>query len=158
MPETTLKLGSREGNAAPDFLLKDGDGLDWKLSDHRGKTVVLLFYPGDNTPICTRQLCSVRDNWDQYVDSGAEVVGISTDSAESHGSFSDKYNLPLRLLADVGGETAGLYDVKSWFPKRSARAVFVIDKDGVIRHRSVQSLSIFRPNDKDILAAIKAAS
>jgi peroxiredoxin Q/BCP len=158
MPESELKLGNQEGDAAPDFSLKDGDGLDWKLSSQRGKTVVLLFYPGDNTPVCTKQLCSVRDNWDQYVESGAEVVGISTDSAESHGSFSAKYNLPLRLLADSGAEVAGLYDVKSWFPNRSARAVFVIDKNGIIRHRSVQSLSIFRPKDDDILAAIKAAS
>lgn len=152
------KVGSKEGDAAPDFMLKDGDGLDWKLSGHRDKTVVLLFYPGDNTPVCTKQLCSVRDNWDQYVESGAEVVGISTDSAESHGSFSEKYNLPLRLLADVGREVSAAYDVKSWLPGRSARAVFVIDKNGIIRHRQVQSLSIFRPKDEDVLAAIKKAN
>jgi peroxiredoxin Q/BCP len=158
MQETELKVGNREGDAAPDFLLKDGDGLDWKLSDHRGKTVVLLFYPGDNTPVCTRQMCSVRDNWDQYVESGAEVVGISTDSAQSHGSFSEKYKLPLKLLADTSQEVAALYDVKSWLPGRAARAVFVIDKNGVIRHRGVQSLSIFRPKDEDILAAIKNAA
>jgi len=157
MQETELKLGNKEGDAAPDFLLKDGDGLDWKLSGRRGKIVVLLFYPGDNTPVCTRQMCSVRDNWDQYVESGAEVVGVSTDSEQSHGSFSEKYKLPLKLLADTGGEVAALYDVKSWLPGRSARAVFVIDKNGVIRHRSVQSLSIFRPKDEDILAAIKSA-
>jgi peroxiredoxin Q/BCP len=155
--EQQKKIGNQEGDAAPDFMLKDGDGLDWKLSDSRGKITVLLFYPGDNTPVCTKQLCSVRDNWDQYVESGAEVVGISTDSAESHGSFSEKYKLPLRLLADTGGEVAAAYDVKSWFPGRSARAVFVIDKDGIIRHRSVQALSIFRPKDEDILAAIKQA-
>jgi peroxiredoxin Q/BCP len=153
-----IKVGSREGDAAPDFLLRDGDGLDWKLSDQRGKIVVLLFYPGDNTPVCTKQLCSVRDNWDQYVESGAEVVGISTDSPESHGSFSEKYNLPLRLLADIGGEVSGSYDVKSWLPGRSARAVFVIDKNGMIRHRQVQSLSIFRPKDEEVLEAIRKAN
>jgi peroxiredoxin Q/BCP len=156
--QTDLKVGNREGDAAPDFSLKDGDGLDWKLSGRRGKVVVLLFYPGDNTPVCTRQMCSVRDNWDQYVDSGAEVVGISTDSSESHGSFSEKYHLPLKLLADVGGKVAALYDVKSWLPGRSARAVFVIDPDGIVQHRGVQSLSIFRPRDEDILAAIKNAA
>ena len=158
MQQSEFKLGNKKGDAAPDFLLKDGDGLDWRLSTQRGKTVVLLFYPGDNTPVCTKQLCSVRDNWDQYVESGAEVIGISTDSAESHGSFSEKYNLPLKLLADVGGTVAGLYDVKSWLPGRSARAVFVIDKDGIIRHRGVQPLSIFRPKDEDILEAIKNAN
>ena len=158
MASQGTKVGSKEGDAAPDFMLKDGDGLDWKLSGHRDKTVVLLFYPGDNTPVCTKQLCSVRDNWDQYVESGAEVVGISTDSAESHGSFSEKYNLPLRLLADVGREVSAAYDVKSWLPGRSARAVFVIDKNGTIRHRQVQSLSIFRPKDEDVLAAIQLAN
>jgi len=156
--QETKKVGNREGDAAPDFLLKDGNGLDWKLSGLRGKTVVLLFYPGDNTPVCTKQLCSVRDNWDQYVESGAEVVGISTDSSASHGSFSEKYDLPLRLLADAGGGVAAAYDVKSWLPGRSARAVFVIDKDGIIRHRSVQALSIFRPRDEDILEAIKSVN
>ena len=155
--QKNMKVGGSEGDAAPDFLLKDGDGLDWKLSDQRGKTVVLLFYPGDNTPVCTAQLCSVRDNWDQYVDSGAEVVGISTDSAESHGSFSEKYNLPLRLLADPSGEVTAKYNVKSWLPGRSARAVFVIDDRGIIQHRQVQALSIFRPKDDDILKAIRAA-
>ena len=156
--QKNMQIGSGEGDAAPDFMLKDGDGLDWKLSDQHGKTVVLLFYPGDNTPVCTKQMCSVRDNWDQYVESGAEVVGISTDSAASHGSFSEKYNLPLRLLADPQGEVTAKYNVKSWLPGRSARAVFVIDANGTIQHRSVQALSIFRPKDEDILKAIKKAN
>ena len=64
---------------APDFTLKDGSGNDWRLADYRGKVVVLLFYPGDETPICTRQMCSVRDRWEDYQATGAEVVGISTD-------------------------------------------------------------------------------
>jgi peroxiredoxin len=69
---------------APDFTLKDGNGDDWRLSDQRGKVVVLLFYPGDETPVCTRQMCSVRDRWDDYLATGSEVVGISGDSVESH--------------------------------------------------------------------------
>ena len=67
---------------APDVTLTDANGDDWRLSDHHGKVVVLLFYPGDETPICTRQMCSVRDRWDDYVATGAEVVGISSDSVE----------------------------------------------------------------------------
>ena len=90
----------RINEIAPNFILKDGDGNDWTLSDHRGKTVVLLFYPGDDTPVCTKQLCSVRDNWSAYQATGAEVVGISTDSVESHDKFAEKYLLPLRLLSD----------------------------------------------------------
>jgi peroxiredoxin len=87
-----------KGEKAPDFTLKDGDGNEWTLTDHRGKTVVLLFYPGDNTPVCTAQLCSVRDHWSEYQETGAEVVGISTDTVESHKGFAENNQLPLRLL------------------------------------------------------------
>jgi peroxiredoxin Q/BCP len=93
------------GDNAPDFTLNDGNGNDWKLSAQRGKTVVLLFYPGDNTPVCTKQLCSVRDNWADYAATGAEVVGISTDSTASHKDFAEKHNLPLTLLSDEKGES-----------------------------------------------------
>jgi peroxiredoxin len=142
---------------APDFTLKDGDGNDWTLSDHRGKTVVLLFYPGDNTPVCTAQLCSVRDNWSEYQATGAEVVGISTDSVESHDKFADKYDLPLRLLSDVDRKVSEMYDMKSWMPGRAARGVVVIDKDGKITYRKAEVVSLFRPKDDDVLAAIKKA-
>ena len=150
------QIGNEVGNQAPDFTLKDAAGKSWKLSERLGKTVVLLFYPGDNTPVCTRQLCSVRDNWSDYQATGAEVVGISTDSVKSHQQFADKNDLPLSLLSDENGEVTRLYEVKSWLPNRSARAVFVIDKTGVIRHRKVQKLSILPPKNDDILAAIKS--
>ncbi len=150
--------GNKTGEIAADFTLKDGAGNDWKLSEQRGKVVVLLFYPGDNTPVCTAQLCAVRDNWEYYVKSGAEVVGISTDSVQSHSKFSEKYDLPLRLLSDERGKVSALYDVKSWLPGRAARAVVVIDKNGVIRHKQIQSLSIFRPKDEEIIEAIRLAN
>ena len=145
------------GENAPDFTLKDGGGNDWKLSDRKGKTVVLLFYPGDNTPVCTKQMCSVRDNWEDYQKTGAEVVGISTDSAASHKNFAEEHNLPLTLLSDETGEVSKSYDAKSWLPGRSARAVVVIDKSGVVRHHQVQSLSVFRPKDDEVLEAIRKA-
>lgn len=145
------------GDKAPDFTLKDDDGNDWKLSAQRGKIVVLLFYPGDNTPVCTKQFCSVRDNWEDYTKTGAEVVGISTDSAASHKDFAEKYDLPLRLLADETGETLEKYGMKSWLPNRAARGVVVIDKNGVVRHHQVQLLSLFRPKDDEILQAIEKA-
>jgi peroxiredoxin Q/BCP len=150
--------GNQVGDLAPDFALKDAEGQEWKLSDQRGKTVLLLFYPGDNTPICTKQMCSVRDNWADYKATGAETVGISTDSVSSHKKFGEKYDLPLRLLADEKGEVTKLFDVKSWLPKRSARAVFVIDKNGIIRYRKVQPLSIKQPKKSDVLEAIQAAN
>ena len=143
---------------APDFTLKDLDGEKWHLADKRGQTVVLLFYPGDDTPVCTKQLCSVRDNWSKYQATGAEVVGISTDSVKSHKTFADKYNLTLRLLVDESGEVVENYDVKSWLPGRSARAVVVIDKSGRIAYHKVQSLSLFRPKDDEVLAAIEKAA
>ena len=142
----------------PNFTLKDGDENDWTLSAHRGKTVVLLFYPGDNTPVCTAQLCSVRDHWSEYQATGAEVVGISTDSVESHRGFAEKNELPLRLLSDPDRKVSTAYDMKSWLPGRSARGVVVIDKEGKIAYHKAQSLSFFRPADEDVLAAIKKAS
>jgi peroxiredoxin len=84
----------KEGSTAPEFTLPDGEGTPWSLSDHRGKVVVLLFYPGDETPVCTRQMCSVRDRWEDYVATGAEVVGLSTDSVESHKKFAEHHELP----------------------------------------------------------------
>ncbi len=146
------------GENAPDFTLKDGDEKDWKLSEQRGKTVVLLFYPGDDTPVCTKQLCSVRDNWEDYAKTGAEVVGISTDSTASHKGFSEKYDLPLTLLSDETGEVIEKYNIKSWLPGRSARAVVVVDKNGVVRHHQVQTLSVFRPKDDEVLKAIGQAN
>jgi thioredoxin-dependent peroxiredoxin len=151
-------MSATPGAQAPDFTLKDGDGDDWRLSDQRGRVVVLLFYPGDETPICTRQMCSVRDRWDDYVAAGAEVVGISTDSVESHRAFAEHHSLPLRLLSDPDGEVANLYGAKSWLPGRAARAVVVIDAEGRVRHHKAQPLSLFRPKDDDVLAAIHGAS
>ena len=146
------------GEAAADFTLKDGDGNDWRLSDHRGNTVVLLFYPGDNTPVCTRQMCSVRDHWSEYQATGAEVVGISTDTVESHQGFAEKHSLPLRLLSDPDGKVSAEYGMKSWLPGRSARGVVVIDRKGKIAYSKVQPLSLFRPADQDVLDAIRKAT
>lgn len=154
---TEQKTGSQVGNMAHDFSLKDGNGNEWTLSNQKGKTVVLLFYPGDETPVCTKQLCSVRDRWDEYAATGADVVGISMDSAESHKKFAQNRDLPMTLLSDAEGKVSKLYDSLSWFPGRSARSVIVIDKNGVIRYRKVESVSLFRPKDDDILEAIKAA-
>lgn len=146
----------QEGSNAPDFVLPDGDGATWRLSDHRGKVVVLLFYPGDETPICTRQMCSVRDRWEDYAATGAEVVGISTNTVESHKNFAEHHNLPLRLLADVDRKVADLYGANSMIPGKVARSVFVVNADGVITYRDVRPLGLFKPKDDDIIAAIRA--
>ncbi len=145
------------GSRAPDFTLMDGQGREWRLSDYRGKAVVLIFYPGDETPICTKQLCSVRDRWEDYSATGAEVVGISTNDIESHKSFAEHHNLPLTLLADVDRKVIKAYDVESWLPNRTARSVVVIDREGRVRFREVHRIGLIRPKDDTIIEAIKRA-
>jgi len=151
------KSDPQVGAAAPDFTLQDGKGESWRLSDQRGKVVVLLFYPGDETPICTRQMCSVRDRWEDYSATGAEVVGISTDSVESHKNFAEHHELPLRLLSDPGATVANLYGARSLIPGKVARSVFVIDANGAIRYRDVRPIGLFRPKDDEVIKAIKEA-
>lgn len=145
------------GANAPDFTLQDGDGHAWRLADQRGKVVVLLFYPGDETPVCTRQMCAVRDNWAEYAQTGAEVVGLSTDSVESHRKFAEHHGLPLRLLADADGRVRELYGARSLLPGRTARSVFVIDAAGIIRYRDVRPIGLLRPRDANIIDAIRQA-
>ncbi len=145
------------GAAAPDFKLLDMTGGEWRLADQRGKVVVLLFYPGDETPICTRQMCSVRDRWEDYSATGAAVVGISTDSIESHQKFAEHHDLPLRLLSDSDQSVANMYGAKSLIPGKVARSVFVIDAAGKISYRDVRPLGLFRPKDDEVIAAIKRA-
>lgn len=148
----TGTIGTQIGQLAPDFELPDGDGVRWKLSDSRGKIVVLLFYPGDETPVCTKQLCSVRDNWERYAETGAEIIGINMDSVEKHRGFADHYKLPLRLLSDGDGKVVRAYEMKGMLGTR--RGVVVIDKEGFIRFRQVV-MPIFRPSDDEILKAIR---
>jgi peroxiredoxin Q/BCP len=145
------------GSPAPDFTLLDEAGRPWNLGEHRGRVVVVFFYPGDETPICTRQMCSVRDRWEDYAATGAEVVGISTNTVDSHKSFAEHHNLPLRLLADRDRKVADMYGARSIIPGKVARSVFVIDPNGITRHRDVRPLGLFRPKDDDIIRAIRAA-
>ncbi|GAC1398186.1 MAG: hypothetical protein NVSMB56_13140 [Pyrinomonadaceae bacterium] len=157
---TKAKTGGEVGDLAPDFVLPDADGREWRLSEQRGKVVVLLFYPGDETPTCTKQLCSVRDRWADYQTTKAEIVGISTDSVESHKSFAANHKLPLRLLSDKGGRVTKLFKAGAIVPGKSARAVFVIDADGIIRHRNLRSIvGLFvPPKDDETIAIIKSLS
>ena len=148
----TANIGADVGQIAPEIDLPDGNGKRWKLSDMRGKPVVLIFYPGDETPVCTKQLCSVRDNWSLYQATGAEVVGINTNSVEKHRSFATNHNLPLRLLADADSSVISAYGMKYFLGTK--RGVVVIDGDGYIRFRKIV-VPIFRPSDDEILAEIK---
>jgi peroxiredoxin Q/BCP len=102
-------------------------------------------------------MCSVRDRWDDYLKTGAEVVGISTDSVESHKNFSQHHNLPLTLLSDADRKVADTYGAQSLIPGKVARSVFVIDREGRVSYRDVRPLGLFKPKDDDVIAAIRRA-
>jgi peroxiredoxin Q/BCP len=144
--------GTEPGQRAPGISLSDQHGKRWHLHEALGRVVVLLFYPADETPVCTKQLCSVRDHWSQYQQTGAEVVGINTDSVEKHQGFADKHGLPLRLLSDSDGMVVRAYNMKNLFGTK--RGVIVIDRQGIIRWRKTV-LPIFRPEDDEILEIIR---
>ncbi|MDE2617135.1 MAG: peroxiredoxin [Burkholderiales bacterium] len=120
------------GQPAPDFELPDQQGKTRKLADWRGKWLVLYFYPKNDTPGCTEEACTFRDDWLQLQALGAEVVGISIDTSASHATFAQKYKLPFPLLADEKGEVAARYGTLSdWLVYKFAkRYTFVIDPQG----------------------------
>ena len=101
--------GVRIGSTAPDFTLATEQNAPWRLSDHIGNVVVLLFYPQNETLVCTKQLCSVRDNWDKYLETKAEIVGILPGTPEEHQRFSQSKSLPIPLLADPGRSVTDLW-------------------------------------------------
>jgi len=133
---STKRAGKvRVGDGAPDFALPSQGGQTVRLGDLIGETaVVLYFYPKDDTPGCTAEACSFRDGYEDFVEAGAEVVGVSSDSAESHERFAAGNRLPFTLLSDGGGEVRKLYGVPSTLGIFPGRVTYVIDKGGVVRH------------------------
>jgi len=128
-----------EGKPAPDFELKSDSGDTVKLSDYRGKQVVLYFYPKDDTPGCTAQACGIRDVYGEFERAGAVVLGVSPDDERSHVKFKEKYDLPFTLLADEGHKIADEYGVwgeKTYQGKTYMgvdRSTFVIGEDGTVK-------------------------
>jgi peroxiredoxin Q/BCP len=118
------------GAEAPDFSVKDDTGRTVSLSGLRGKNVVLVFYPGDDTPGCTKQLCEFRDNWADALARNVEVFGVNPWSAQKHGKFRQKFHFPFPLLVDAGQKVAALYHAHGPFIKRT---VYLIGPDGKIR-------------------------
>jgi peroxiredoxin Q/BCP len=121
------------GDKAPQFVAETYGGKSVSLEDLLGKVVVLYFYPKDNTPGCTKEACSMRDNMDELSSMGVEVLGVSTDSVRSHESFRDKYSLNFPLLSDKEKKIVKAYGVESGFGS-AKRVTFLIDKEGTIRH------------------------
>ncbi len=140
------------GEPAPDFELPGTDG-PFRLSDHRGERVVLLFYPGDNTMVCTKQFCSYRDRPAEFSALGATVVGISAQDIASHEGFAAKHALNVPLLADVEKDVARKYDA---FSSRLGvkRAVIVIDEEGIVRYRHDHLLGLDYQSVDDLKEAL----
>jgi peroxiredoxin Q/BCP len=146
-----MASGPQVGDPAPEFTLEGTEGT-FTLSEHRGERVVLLFYPGDNTAVCTRQFCSYRDRSEDMTKLDATVVGISSQSLSSHEGFRDKHGLTVPLLADEDRAVAKLYGVTG--PLGVRRATIVVDEGGVIRHRNVHALGLTYEDADDIAAAL----
>lgn len=148
------------GDQAPDFELEGTSG-PFKLSEQRGKRVVLLFYPGDGTPVCTSQFCSYRDRPEDFADLDAVVVGISAQSVASHESFAAKHKLNVPLLSDPGGRVAQAYSAYVRRLGVTRRAVIVIDEQGNVAHRHDHLLGLaYRSVDdlRETLAALPSVA
>jgi peroxiredoxin Q/BCP len=143
----------KEGDKAPGFELADDAGETFRLADHLGQKLLLVFYPGDDTPVCTRQLCDYRDGVEAFAGLGVTVIGISNDSVESHREFKRKHRLPFTLLSDPDLEVAGRYDSKGMLGMK--RSVFLLDESGVIRYRHVETLALFRRHREELLEVIE---
>jgi peroxiredoxin Q/BCP len=156
------------GDAAPDFELPGTEGKSFKLSEHRGGNVVLAFYPGDATTVCTKQFCSYRDNADKLDGLNAEVIGISPQSVDSHERWVEEQELSVPLLADEDLAVSKSYGVTGWLGPLARftelketpggryvqRAIFVIDAEGIIRYRHVSRTGATYQSVEDIERAL----
>ena len=153
------RMVPREGDPAPQFELEGippAPGGRYRLADQRGRVVVLAFYPGDFTPVCTRQLQSYEEQRQRLVATGAVLWAISTDSMEKHERMAKAYALSFPLLADEGGKVAALYGVQSMLGS-ARRSIFLIDAEGIIRYRREEPLSLSYRSVDDILSALRAS-
>jgi thioredoxin-dependent peroxiredoxin len=133
------------GSVAPDFTLPSQAGEMVSLEEYFGrKPVVLFFYPKDDSPGCTREVCAFREYFEEFGELDAEVIGISSDSVESHRSFAVKHELSFTLLSDEGGNIRRLYGVPKTFSLFPGRVTYVIDREGVVRHVFASQLSVGR--------------
>jgi thioredoxin-dependent peroxiredoxin len=160
------------GDAAPDFELPGSDGKTFKLSEHRGRNVVLAFYPGDATTVCTKQFCSYRDNADKLDHLSAEVIGISPQSVDSHERWVEEQELNVPLLADEDLGVSKRYGVTAWLGPLARftelkdtpggryimRAIFIVDGEGIVRYRHVSRTGSTFQSVEDIEQALAGIS
>lgn len=150
----------KAGDKAPDFTANDQNGQAVSLADFKGKTVILYFYPKDDTPGCTAEACDFRDNYQSLQAQGYQVIGVSTDDEKSHKKFVTKHNLPFPLIADTDQSIVQAYGVwgeKNMYGKKymgTMRTTFIIDADGIIYH--VITKVDTKASSKQVLDLIKA--
>jgi peroxiredoxin len=145
----------QEGTKAPDFTLPDSGGKPVSLADFKGRKVLLIFYPGDDTPVCTAQLCDYRNNVAEFTERGITVLGISSDSPDSHRRFAEKHELPFQLLSDGTKSAAKAYDALG-FLGMSQRAYVLVDEEGTVLLAYSDFLPITYQPMKELLARIDA--
>lgn len=152
-------MALKVGDKAPSFKLKNQDEKVISLADQKGKTIVLYFYPKDDTSGCTREACNFRDEFPKFGKMKAEIIGVSADSVESHKKFAEKYNLPFNLLSDEGKEVIekyGVWQEKSMYGKKYmgiVRTTFIIDPSGKI-HKIFPKVKVEEHN-KEVMKALK---
>jgi peroxiredoxin Q/BCP len=150
-----MARGIQPGDKAPDFTLPSQSGEEVTLHDRLGERVVVLyFYPKDNTSGCTAEACAFRDSYEAFTDAGAEVIGVSSDSADKHAAFAGQHNLPFTLLADKGGRVRKSYGVPSVLGVIPGRVTYVIDRTGTVRH-FFSSMTNIDQHVKDALDVVK---
>jgi thioredoxin-dependent peroxiredoxin len=142
------------GDKAPEFELPGTGGKSYKLADYRGRKVILAFYPGDFTAVCTKQFCSYRDQSERLDSLGADVLGISPQSVESHERFTEEKRLNVPLLADEDKSVAKAYGVVAGPMVR--RAIFIVDEEGIVRHRKVTLAGLTYETVDDLEQALAA--
>ncbi|MEK8024113.1 MAG: peroxiredoxin family protein [Candidatus Hydrogenedentota bacterium] len=146
------------GDAAPDFSLPSSQGGEVRLSDFRGKSsVLLIFYPGDFTPICTLQLCSYTESYKAFADRGFAIMGIGTDSVDVHRKFAKEKSISFPLLSDDGGKVCRDYGVFGSIMKRPQRALIMIDRNGIIKMRHVEMTRLLYRKADAVLALLEKA-
>jgi peroxiredoxin Q/BCP len=147
-----IKVGDR----VPNFSLPSQTGTTVNISDLIGKkSLVIYFYPKDDTPGCTAESCAFRDSYEVFTDAGAEVIGISADSPQSHQQFAQKYNLPFTLLSDSDNRVRKLFGVPSTLFVLPGRVTYIIDKAGIVRH-IFDSMLDFKAHVTESLNTIKS--
>ncbi|TRU69542.1 MAG: peroxiredoxin [Microcystis viridis Mv_BB_P_19951000_S69] len=147
-----IKVGDR----VPDFSLPSQTGTTVNISDLIGKkSLVIYFYPKDDTPGCTAESCAFRDSYEVFTDAGAEVIGISADSPQSHQQFAQKYNLPFTLLSDSDNRVRKLFGVPATLFVIPGRVTYIIDKEGIVRH-IFDSMLDFKAHVTESLNTIKS--